>query len=129
MEAATTVRRTSSACFSSSAVATSGSIDPVRELASVFRDSERSCAKVRDLAHDHLQQVRNRIEDLQQLDARLQAFVRSCEDECIGGPARDCTIIENLSAPSETQGRQQGCSGKPTTVQESAAGFREVRQL
>jgi DNA-binding transcriptional MerR regulator len=104
------------------------SIERVRELTSMFQDGERSCVEVRDTAQAHLQQVRVRIEELRQLEASLQAFVHSCDDVCLGGPARDCTIIEDLSAQPEIQGSPTGCGGMSEGVGQDASSFREVRR-
>lgn len=75
------------------------SIEQVRELVSLVDQPDRPCAEVRDIAAGHLAQVRQRLAELQALEANLSAFVCSCEEACAGGPAVDCTILEDLAQP------------------------------
>lgn len=83
-------------------------IEQVRALVSLFEDGDRSCAEVRDLAQEHLDAVRARLEELRQLEASLNAFVVSCNEACSDGVTRDCVIVEDLAAglpalPKQTQ--------------------------
>ena len=103
-------------------------IGQVRSLVSLFEDRDRSCAEVRDMMKDHLMQVRARIEELQQLGGSLGAFAQSCDEACVGGVARDCTIIGDLSTQSSTQGGRSCCSTSREFIGESASAFHEVRR-
>lgn len=87
------------------------SIEQVRSLASLFEDGDRSCTEVRDMAQEHLEAVRTKLEELRQLEASLAAFVDSCDATCGGGTTRDCVIVEDLAAagPQAVQGRPSGC--------------------
>ena len=77
------------------------SINQVRELVGLIDQPDRPCAEVRDIAALHLTQVRTRLDEFKALEASLSAFVCSCEAACVGGPAVDCTILEDLAKPAD----------------------------
>lgn len=89
------------------------SIEQVRELVGLVNEPDRPCAEVRDIAATHLDQVRQKLEELKALEASLNAFVCSCDTACAGGPAFDCTILEDLALPAEEAQvvRPAGCCG------------------
>ena len=65
-------------------------LDDVRKLAALIEDGERSCSEVRDIGLRHLEIVRGKLVELQELEKSLTAFVKDCYDSCSGGPTRDC---------------------------------------
>lgn len=71
-------------------------IEQVRNLAALFDDGDRACAEVRDLAQEHLDQVRAKLDEMRQLEASLEAFVCSCNAACNGGLTRDCVILDDI---------------------------------
>jgi MerR family copper efflux transcriptional regulator len=75
-------------------------IERVRELVGLVDQPNRNCVEVRDIAQVHLQEVQTRLAQLQALEASLAAFVNSCDTGCAGGPALDCTILEDLALPA-----------------------------
>lgn len=75
-------------------------IEQVRALVSLFEDGDRSCVEVRDMAQEHLNVIRARLEEMRQLETSLAAFVDSCDQACSGGITRDCVIVGDLSADS-----------------------------
>jgi MerR family copper efflux transcriptional regulator len=77
------------------------SIDQVRELVGLVDQPDRPCMEVRDIAATHLEQVRQKLVELKELEASLNAFVCSCETACAGGSAVDCTILEDLALPAD----------------------------
>jgi len=77
------------------------SIEQVRELVGLVDEPDRPCAEVRDIAAAHLAQVRQKLEELKALEASLSTFVCSCDIACSGGPAVDCTILEDLALPAD----------------------------
>ncbi|HEY0821169.1 MAG TPA: helix-turn-helix domain-containing protein [Rhizobacter sp.] len=77
------------------------SIEQVRELVGLVDQPDRPCAEVRDIAAQHLAQVRRKLDELKALEASLGAFVGGCDAACAGGPAVDCTILESLALPQE----------------------------
>lgn len=86
------------------------SIEQVRELVGLVDQPDRPCADVRDIAAHHLQQVRRKLDELKALEGSLSAFVVGCDSACAGGPALDCTILEDLSLPAD-RGRIVGQGG------------------
>lgn len=86
-------------------------IEQVRNLVSLFDNGDRACNDARDMAQDHLVAVRAKVKELQQLEESLMAFVQSCNAACIGGAAKDCTIIEDLSSVPSGQGSKSCCGG------------------
>ena len=74
-------------------------IEQVRELVGLVDEPTRDCVEVRDIAQAHLQEVQKKLAELQALEASLSAFVCSCNTACAGGPAVDCTILEDLAMP------------------------------
>ena len=77
------------------------SIDQVRGLVGLVDEPERPCVEVRDIAAVHLEAVRNKLAELQALEASLANFVVSCNTACAGGAAVDCTILEDLAMPGD----------------------------
>ena len=84
-------------------------IEQVRELVGLVDEPRRDCAEVRDIAQQHLLGVRSKLAELQALEASLAGFVDGCNSACAGGPAIDCTILEDLAAPAPPQ-RRSCCS-------------------
>jgi Cu(I)-responsive transcriptional regulator len=76
------------------------SIEQVRELVGLVDHPDRDCVEVRDIAQAQLQEVQRKLAELQALQAALSAFVCSCDAACAGGPAADCTILEDLATPA-----------------------------
>ncbi len=74
------------------------SIDQVRVLAGLSISADQDCSQVRDMAHTHLGEVREKLAELKALEASLEAFVVQCDTACAGGPGRDCLVFEELRA-------------------------------
>jgi MerR family copper efflux transcriptional regulator len=85
------------------------SLDQVRELVGLVDAPERPCAEVREIAATHLGQVREKLSELQALEASLSAIVSSCDAACAGGAALDCTILEDLALPAARRQEPGGC--------------------
>jgi DNA-binding transcriptional MerR regulator len=73
-------------------------IEQVRELLDLIENPERDCSAAMDLAEDHLVVVRQKLVELRALEQNLTQFAQSCASTCAGGPAKDCLILEDLSA-------------------------------
>lgn len=76
-------------------------LERVRELVGLVDAPGRPCTEVRELAARHLAQVQERLRELQALEASLSACVAGCDSACAGGPAVDCTILEDLASPPQ----------------------------
>lgn len=90
------------------------SIEQVRELVSLVDEPGRPCVEVRDIAAVHLREVQQKLAELQELEAKLASFVNSCNTACAGGPAVDCTILEDLTVPQTANApaaRRVSCCG------------------
>lgn len=72
------------------------SIDQVRVLAGLSISADRDCSQVRDMAHEHLAEVRTRLAELKALERSLESFAKQCDTACAGGPGRDCVVFETL---------------------------------
>jgi DNA-binding transcriptional MerR regulator len=79
------------------------SIEQVRSLVALLEDRERSCIHARDLAKEHLQSVRAKLDELTALERRIASFIRHCDRTCSGGPGPDCPIVAELSTPTPTR--------------------------
>lgn len=75
-------------------------IEQVRELVGLIDAPDRPCVEARDIAASHLADVRRKLDELKALEASLCDVVCNCESACIGGPALDCSILEDLAVPA-----------------------------
>jgi len=68
------------------------SVNDIRALLALAEPGGRSCAEVKVIAADHLEQVHAKIADLSRLAAALEQAVRRCGD----GNAPECPAIQVL---------------------------------
>ena len=80
------------------------SIEQVRVLVGLSISPNQDCAEVRSIAQTHLDQLRDKLLELQALERNLQAFVTNCDAVCAGGRGRDCVIFKDLANPSSSIG-------------------------
>jgi DNA-binding transcriptional MerR regulator len=74
-------------------------IEQVRELVALAGSPERDCTAARDLAAQHLGEVRRKLKELRAFEHSLKTFVDECTTQCAGGPAAACVILEDLATP------------------------------
>jgi DNA-binding transcriptional MerR regulator len=79
------------------------SIEQVRLLAGLRDDSSRSCSAVRDVAAAQVRAVHAKRRELRQLERSLRSFVKCCDDQCAGGPGRDCVVLGDLARVTRTR--------------------------
>lgn len=105
-------------------------IEQVRELVGLVDEPNRDCVEVRDIAQAHLQEVQKKLAELRALKASLAAFVCSCNTACAGGPAIDCTILEDLTVPAPVPQREKAGykAAGLVLLLESAAGRHSHRR-
>lgn len=72
------------------------SVEDTRALAALAASRERDCVEARDIAQVHLEAVRAKLAELAALEASLAGFVDACSEQCVGGPAPDCSIFKDL---------------------------------
>lgn len=73
------------------------SVEQIRELAGMLDNPARDCGDAKDLADRHLATVRGKLIELRKLEAELARFARECASSCLGGPMKDCIILDDLS--------------------------------
>jgi DNA-binding transcriptional MerR regulator len=74
-------------------------IEQVRELVELAENPRRDCAATRGMTQLHLDAVRAKLKDLKALERNLVHFVERCTAACLGGPAPDCLILDEIAAP------------------------------
>ncbi len=79
-------------------------IEQVRVLLGLSISPDRDCVEVRDVAKDHLRQVREKLVELKALERNLVEFVGRCDLACAGGPSDTCVIFGDLSAKAVPSG-------------------------
>ncbi|MBY6187909.1 MerR family DNA-binding protein [Marinobacter hydrocarbonoclasticus] len=77
------------------------SLEQCGELLSLQSRSDRTAAQVKSLASEQLGQVRDKIAQLQTLEARLNALVNRCH----GGDSPECPILDSLCGDAEPTDR------------------------
>lgn len=89
------------------------SLEDTKALASLAANQERDCVEARDIAQVHLDAVRAKLSELRALEASLSAFVGACNAECVGGPAPQCVILQDLGGASSPSAQPvaRGCCG------------------
>lgn len=75
-------------------------IEQVRLLSGLSISPDRDCREARGIAAAHLDAVRDRLNDLRQLEKGLDQFVRQCDAACAGGPGQDCVVFKDLMKPA-----------------------------
>jgi DNA-binding transcriptional MerR regulator len=85
------------------------SIEQVRELVSLSTNSQLPCDETREVAQTHLNAVKAKLVELRQLEGNLTRFIQSCTENCIGGPAPQCNILENIGSSSAQPFAAKGC--------------------
>jgi MerR family copper efflux transcriptional regulator len=70
------------------------SIEQIRELLGLWHDRKRPSRQVRALAQAHIQELEEKLRELQEMRATLEHLVRACH----GDDRPDCPIIETLES-------------------------------
>lgn len=73
------------------------SLDQIRELLSLWQDSERASADVKAIAQAHVAELQTRIEELTEMRDTLSHLAQVCS----GDDRPDCPILQGLAAPDE----------------------------
>ncbi|MGB4860560.1 MAG: helix-turn-helix domain-containing protein [Dokdonella sp.] len=76
-------------------------LDEIRSLLRLSQDPTMSCGEVDQIARQHLNDIRSRIEDLQCMANELERTVNACS----GGQRGACTILDTLRQPLAPQTR------------------------
>ncbi len=70
------------------------SIEDCRTLMALYEDESRASADVKRLAQEHLQQIDDKIGQLQSMRSTLDSLVQACA----GDNRPDCPILQDLAA-------------------------------
>lgn len=69
------------------------SVGECRNLLRLYRDTDRASAEVRDTAQRHIENIRTKISELQEMEHTLGNLVQTCH-----GDARpDCPILDGIA--------------------------------
>ncbi|WP_395703921.1 helix-turn-helix domain-containing protein [Aquabacterium sp.] len=92
------------------------SIEQVRELVGLLDRPDRPCVEARDIAARHLATVRRQLAELRALEHSMAGIVGGCEAACAGGPAQDCSILEDLGRAQPAAAAASGGPLSSTTL-------------
>ncbi len=84
------------------------SIEQIRELLSLWQNRKRPSRQVRALAQAHIQELDEKLKELQAMKSTLEHLVHCCH----GDDRPDCPIIETLA--QEAPAIEHGSHGKTT---------------
>ena len=73
------------------------SVEDTKTLVSLASSEDRDCVEAREVAQAHLDTVRAKLAELLALERSLSRFVTACTEQCAGGPAPKCSILQDLS--------------------------------
>ena len=77
------------------------SIEQIRELLGLWQNRRRPSRQVKALAQAHIQELEEKLQELQAMKATLEHLVHCCH----GDDRPDCPIIDTLAQPSATEAR------------------------
>ena len=69
------------------------SVEECRHLLTLYRDTSRASADVRETAAFHIAAIRSKIDELRSMERTLSRLM----DECAGDDRPDCPILDELS--------------------------------
>lgn len=72
-------------------------LDAIKDLLALAKGKKTSCDKIRAVGQTHLEEIRERIADLQTMEAVLKDLVKRCKGKTIP----ECLIIETLSGENQ----------------------------
>lgn len=74
------------------------SIGEVRQLLGISDGDPSACGDARDLLRTHVEEVRRRRLELEQLEAALTRMASRCDGGCAANPSEPCTVFEDIAA-------------------------------
>ena len=69
------------------------SVEQCRHLLDLYRDRSRASAEVRQVAADHIEVIRAKIDELKSMERTLSALI----EQCHGDDRPDCPVLDELS--------------------------------
>lgn len=76
------------------------SLEQIKDLLSLWQDPARASADVKAIAQAHVNELQQRIRELEEMRDTLSHLARSCA----GDHRPDCPILQSLAAPSAEDG-------------------------
>lgn len=73
------------------------SVEETKALVGLASRDDADCVEAREIAQIHLDRVRAQLTELLALERTLSSFVTACTEQCAGGPAPKCNILQDLS--------------------------------
>lgn len=83
------------------------SIEKIEQLLALWQDRRRTSRKVKDLAHAHIQELEERIREMQDMKHTLEMLVRHCH----GDDRPDCPILTGLEKALPVSGPRRPLDG------------------
>ncbi|MFY9509435.1 MAG: Cu(I)-responsive transcriptional regulator [Rubrivivax sp.] len=84
------------------------SIEQIRELLGLWQNRKRPSRQVKALAQAHIQELEEKLRELQAMKATLEHLVHCCH----GDDRPDCPIIETLESTAPVNGEDHGRHGQ-----------------
>jgi MerR family copper efflux transcriptional regulator len=88
------------------------SLDEIRKLLSLWHDRNRPSRQVRALAQQHVDELANKLHELEAMKATLEHLVHCCH----GDERPDCPILQELA------GQAEGAAPAPRPVNDRSPG-------
>jgi MerR family copper efflux transcriptional regulator len=83
------------------------SINQIEKLLALWQDRRRPSRKVKELAHAHIQELQERIREMQDMKRTLETLVKHCH----GDDRPDCPILEGLEKTLPVSGPRRPLDG------------------
>ncbi|QBP12545.1 MerR family DNA-binding protein [Cupriavidus metallidurans] len=93
-------------------------VSDIERLLSMWRDRTQECDEARSIVKKHIEELENRLRDLQQMLFSLQALL----DGCPGDLHPECPILEDLATHIELEARVSTASLARSVEGESLVG-------
>lgn len=74
------------------------SVEEVKTLLHLSTSRAQACTETHRLALVHLQSVRAKMAELHALEHNLERYIHTCSTRCLGGPAADCSLLDDFRA-------------------------------
>ncbi|MDH4981829.1 Cu(I)-responsive transcriptional regulator [Hyphomicrobium sp. D-2] len=96
-------------------------VTEINELLGLWRDTSRRSADVKKIAKAHISELRQRIDELEEMAGTLQVLI----DGCSGDDRPDCPILANLQSPADTKAMRHGAPAKGKLDRHTAHGAQQ----
>lgn len=77
-------------------------LEQTQQLLDLSKDTQKSCNEALLLVQKNLQDVEEKLQELQTIHNKLTTLSISCQSCCPGAKASDCTIVDAFSSEQKT---------------------------